>query len=259
MKTLVLGGSWMVPRAGISADQTTLAAGEQHRATTNHPAVEIIPKLAWPNERLPGLVDQWMREVQPDLVLFPLNDVWFNFEAVPMRTIRRKGPPGRLINHLWRKAADIPRIKNSRAIQAGRRRLVDAIHAEPEFTPAEVVASVTAVLRTILRNDESTVIVVVGPGNSPDLEYSEAARARRQARRETVNAGVAAICRELKIDHLGMGHPAISGVPRGKRLGDGIHGDPDSNKKSGAYWTDILRPYVERILAEKHHSAPDPA
>ncbi len=255
MKVLVLGGSRQFARPGVTEEQSVAAQTDlEHRALAL--PIESVRKMIWPTEKLPGLVEEWVRETAPDMVVVAINEAWYNYEGVPLKKVRKRGPIGRLTNHLWRVVAENPRVMNSKLAHRGRRKLAEATGAEPEFTPEQVVDRMSAVFRTILRSDESASVIVVGPFNLPefDVAYSKKAASKRLVRREKVNTGISKLCRELHLDHVDMYHEVLQQRQTPTLLADGLHTDVAGSRQEAAFWASVLMPFYKRELLKRGES-----
>lgn len=252
MKVLMLGGSRLVARPGATTDEKE-AVRAVHEQPENPLPIQRVQRLAWPNEKLPGLVEAWMKEEQPDMVLVMINEAWFNYEGVPVKRLKKKGPVGRLGNHLWRVIAQREGVMRSRLAHRARRKLAEATGAEPEFTPEQVVDRMSAVFRTILRADESTSVLVIGPLNLPEFDQgvSEKSAKKRLARRERVNTGISKLCRELHLEHIDMYHEALAQREMPSMLADGLHTDADGARNEAAFWRSVFQPFFVRELLRR--------
>ena len=128
--------------------------------------VRTIAKPIWPDARLPGLLERWLADFDPDIVLICISSYWVETEMVGAR-VRRLGILGRKIDSISQQAAMKPVLAASRPYLAGRRLLLHTIGGETNFTPAQIEAHVESWLRVILRK-ESVAAAVVGTPFSPD-------------------------------------------------------------------------------------------
>lgn len=163
--------------------------------------VEIRARAVWPRKSLPTVVDGWMRDFEPDLVVFPISVFWFGYESVPVRLDRQLGPLGRGIAKASLKAAATPWLAHNPVFQSGRRTAQRFVGGRSYFEPEEVIAVSRATIRAILRS-EGASLVVLGPSGGEKWSADAASAARIAARKQQVDEAMRAFCRENHVQYL---------------------------------------------------------
>jgi hypothetical protein len=194
--------------------------------------IEIIARVTWPTDRLPRVVDEWMERYKPDVVVLPVSSYWFLYESIPV-TQRRFGPAGRFVARIGLKAAKKPWLAHNGVFRAGRRTLQKAIPGSPYFEPEELVETLRATIRRIVRHEGVYVLVIAGSGG--DKWASDAAALERFAdRRRRVDAGLKDFCRALHVDYWDLG--MVASLPKSATpaslQGDKLHLDEEGHRQT---------------------------
>ena len=134
-----------------------LAAGLVEAAIGDE--IEIVPRVIWPDPRLPEIVDGWMDRYEPDLVLFKVNAYWYLYKSVPLRIRRRFKRIGRPIASGGERAAAIPWFTKTRAFHWSRSALLKTVGGDTQFPPEHVAALTEECVKRILRDEGRRVIV----------------------------------------------------------------------------------------------------
>jgi hypothetical protein len=207
-------------RSNLIARQMEEATGEP---------VDIVVKAIWPNERLLDLVEQWMEEEQPDIVMLRTVSFWFNYESVPLRVERLLGPIGRPV-----KDAGLGLAKSSwlgeRAVFHWLRQWAQrTIGGDTYFTPEQVIERQSAVVRAIVRR-EGVGLVAYLPKARSDYYPSAKIKRRAEERRRKVHDALARLCEELHVPYHGSGH-ALYLTETPTTVGDRLHGDASEHRR----------------------------
>ena len=212
--------------------------------------VEIVTKRIWPDDRFPSLLSQWINEVEPELVTFPVLGYWFNFESVPLKLQRRFGRVGSTIADAGKRMADVPWIGHTAVFRAGRRASQRVIGGATYFTPSEVVDCFGACVREVARR-EGIGLIVQGPYGGQHLAGSDSkAIAREESRRQEVNLGL----RELSEQHhvRFIEHPInrrVAGIEF-STIGNGLHMDETGQRDSALEWVGNILSEIRRMRGE---------
>lgn len=97
--------------------------------------------MIWPDERLPALVERWVDEFQPDLVLFVVNPFWMSYKSTPLRLQRRFGTIGRLLGKAGIAAAEVPWLAYTPPFKLARRAALGVLGGDYYFEPHEIRAA----------------------------------------------------------------------------------------------------------------------
>lgn len=163
--------------------------------------VETILKRAWPNASLPGLVDRWLDEFQPDLVVLQVNNFWYGYESVPLWLERRLGRAGKGISTVGLRVGKSPRFAESRWAQLANRRLLRVLPGATYFTVPDVAAGMEAAMRKVLAR-EGIVLIVRGNEHWPEFPMATRRFNRRNARRNAaMSAAMRATCERMRVPY----------------------------------------------------------
>jgi hypothetical protein len=184
--------------------------------------VEVIPRVIWPDPKLPGLIEQWLVKYRPDLVLLVVNPFWMTFESVPLRLQRRLGRAGKAAGNLGIKAAGVPWLAHNPIFRFGRRLALKTIGGDVYFEPEEVTAVVEQCARRILR-EEGVGLVIRGPKNALTYHNDAAGRARCERRRLETHFALKRLAQELHAGYVGSETPVVEPDDSGGYRGDFVH------------------------------------
>jgi len=134
-----------------------LAAGMVQTVTGEE--IEVVPRVIWPDPKLPEIIDGWMARYEPDLVLFKVNAYWYLYRSVPLRIRRRFKRLGAPIAAGGERVGRIPWLTKTRAFHWTRAALLRTIGGDTQFPPGHVVALTEECVKRILRDEGRRVIV----------------------------------------------------------------------------------------------------
>lgn len=194
-------------------------------------AVETIVKPVWPSPALPGILERWLKQYEPDIVCICISSYWVETETVSAR-LRKLGPVGRLADDFASRAAGSPGIASSGPYHAARKAMIRAIGGSTNFTPPQLAAILEACLRRVLRH-ERVGVVLAGSPFSPDTEATRGARARAVTRRAELIGLLAPLCESLHIPHALPPHWPDAFSPE-YRLPDRVHFNERAHAINGA-------------------------
>ncbi|MFN0096659.1 MAG: hypothetical protein ACKVVT_18025 [Dehalococcoidia bacterium] len=212
--------------------------------------IEVITKPAWPNARMPEMVRRWMDEYEPDMVAMRTVGYWFMYESVPIKLRRRFGRVGKKIGDAGHNASDVPWLAFNPGFRLGRRIATRLIGGETNFTPDEVVNTLQACIKEVVRH-EGTILYVNGPGGrSRHGDYSKQGIARMEARRQYVTRRMAEVCAQHRVTFIPHEVPMYelgTVPPRGK---DALHYDVEGNLVEAARNIAELAAEIRRVRGE---------
>ena len=210
--------------------------------------VRTISKPVWPNAKLPAILERWLEEFEPDIVLICISSYWVETEVVANR-IRRLGILGRKLESASQAAAMKRGIGDSRLYLLGRRLLLRTIGGRPHFTPAELEANVESWLRVILRR-ESVAVAIAGTPFSPDTMATKAARRRATVRKNELRARLSELGKRLDIV-VDMPPHAPDAFDPALRLADRVHFNEKAHARMGEIDGRALVAAWERLQGER--------
>lgn len=182
---------------------------------------ETVLKPIWPADRLPALVDRWVTEEHPDLVMVNLGGYWASFGSVALRLERRVPVAGPTLARAARKTAETRAAANSRVAEVVRGFGARAIGVEYYFEAGYLLALFERILRQLLQ-DERLAVGVRGPTRIPQRASP---RIQRECDRRfwAWHNGIQAICDRLHVAYLPF-DPEIERPGAGTRMpGDPSH------------------------------------
>ncbi|MBI5948479.1 MAG: hypothetical protein HY875_10095 [Chloroflexi bacterium] len=233
MKVLRLGNSNEFSD-GVPEEDRAAAVAERILAEGTGLEVQTVRKKIWPTDRLPGLVDEWMDEYQPDLVYLKLNVFWWTHESVPLRIERRVPLVGKYIARAGWKAQDTPVVATSTPGRSLRQVIERRIGGDTYYKPGEVVACMETVIRRIIAHEHAGLLVSGPAGQRPRPELTAAQLDRRNRRTSEVHRPIKALCDDLHVTYVGRDGPRppdeLERSPRGP---DGFHSGVEGNHRMG--------------------------
>lgn len=238
------GGKGDIPRdelfpAAMQAPLTK-AIGEQ---------VEVFARAVWPNPGLERVVEKWMNDFQPELVVFPISSFWFLYESTPVRIERRFGSAGLFISKKSQKLAATPWLAHNRPFQWTRKQAQRVIGGQAWFEPGEVIDVAQKVIRSVIRR-EGTYLVVFGPSGGEKWAQDQAALDRLVKRRESVDHALADFCKLHHVEYWDQEQMASLRDPRGSSLqGDELHLDREGHRRVVEHQFGLSVGLVKRALA----------
>ena len=193
-------------------------------------AVETVVKGIWPSDAFEGILERWMREFEPDIVLFTVSSFWVETETLSGR-FQQFGRPGSRIADASRKASVRPFVAQRRLYQWGRIALLRTLGGRPSHTPARIEALMESWLRIVCRNEEVGV-AVVGTPFSPDTLASTKARRRASIRKDDLRARLARLCERFGVYHNLPPH-GPDAFSADLRLADKVHFNERAHARMG--------------------------
>ena len=253
MKVLRLGNSNEFS-GGVTEEERAAAVAERILAEGAGEQVETLRKKIWPTPKLPGLVDQWLDEFQPDLVFLKVNVFWFMHESVPLRIERKVPLVGKYIARAGWKAQDAPAVATSPPAQSVRRFVERVVGGDTYFTSKDVFARMETVIRRIVAREEVGLLVEFSQGSRPQPELTAAQVARKNRRRSEMHAAIKGLCEDLHVEYFGRDGPRPVEEARLPKAPDGVHHGAERNQQVGARQGEMLL----KIWREMHAPADRP-
>jgi hypothetical protein len=207
--------------AAIAARMLAGASGEE---------VETVLKIPKPDGALPGVMERWLNEVNPDLVCFVISSHWCEAENIAER-MRDFGRVGNWIGARLR-GASRRYTPDTNALARGAREIaLLAVPGKPPFQPDEAASAIEDSLRRIVRR-EHVGVVVAGSPYSPALDGGRRAQERARRRREAFFMRLRDACERLHVAYTLPPH-ASDAFTRSIRTSDGLHFTPAMHRRMG--------------------------
>lgn len=165
--------------------------------------VHITTKAPWPKAGVVDLVERWVNEVEPDMVLLSMNSIWFNYPSVPLLLERKFGRAGKKATQAGIKVGETPWVNRSPIYRYGRRALVNTIGGATHFTAEEVVATMRDVSRRILAR-EGVGLVIFGPFSRLNYQYTRKRALEHERNRLRVHNAMKAFAKEVHVPFFGQ-------------------------------------------------------
>jgi hypothetical protein len=194
--------------------------------------VETVLQNIWPTPRLPRLLEGWVSQHEPDVVLFVISPYWMTFESVPLRVRRSAGPIGEKLGAWMTRVGEDPRLSPSWPVRLARGASLRLIRGAYPFEPEEVASVVEDSLGTLLTN-ESLEVVVRGPLVALGHHGSRRSLARAEARRRKTDDLLKAACARLHVAYVGRPEGATHETDREHFTGDFVHTDAEKHRERG--------------------------
>lgn len=167
---------------------------ERMLATASGEPVETILRVIWPSAALPDIVDRWMTQYSPNLVILHVNGYWYLYPSVPLLFERRFGRVGKPLAKAGFSAGRSSWIVQRRLFHWCRALALHTVGGAYYFVPDEVTDVVSQCVRRILSHEDVALVV---RGNL--LGWSEGPAGAELA----VHSALASLASELHFTWLG--------------------------------------------------------
>ncbi len=194
--------------------------------------VETVLQNIWPTDRLPRLLETWVAQHQPDVVLFVVSPYWMTFESVPLRVRRSAGPIGEKLGAWMTRVGENPRLSPSWPVRLARSASLRLIRGAYPFEPEEVTQVVEESLATLLAN-EWLEVVVRGPLVALGHHGSRRSLARAEAGRRKTDHLLRTLCARLHVTYVERPEGASHDNDREHFTGDFVHTDAEKHRERG--------------------------
>ena len=229
MKILRLTNSSDV-HPGVAPELRSPAVAERYIAETTGEKVETIQRALWPTETFPGVLERWLDQYQPDVVLVRLSSFWVAYESVPLRIGNRLGRVGGPVTTAGIRIRDRPWLVERRAFKAARKVVVRTLGGDTYFTPQEVARVLDEAFRRIVAR-ESVLPVVRGTGLILNSSGTRRGFRRSSARVAELNRLTLAVCEKY---HIPFSPEETSETESTSRQADELHDGAGAHALIGA-------------------------
>ncbi len=183
---------------GVGAGEWSAQVVEGRLAEALGAPVETVVKSIWPAPELLAIIERWIDQHQPEVVLLRPNNFWWEHESAPLKLERKFGPLGKRLAGAGVRASEIRWLARTRAFRAARRMALWTIGGVPYFQPGQVLVYMEACIRRILLHEE-IVLAVFGSPMTSAVDVPAAVRRRAMERRQQVYGGLGRLCEELHV------------------------------------------------------------
>jgi hypothetical protein len=121
--------------------------------------IEIVPRVVWPDPKLPDIIDGWIERYDPDLVLFKVNAYWYLYKSVPLRLRRKFKWGGKQLASGGDRIGRIPWITKTRPFHWSRAILLRTVGGDTHFPPEHIAALTEECVKRMLQDEGRRVIV----------------------------------------------------------------------------------------------------
>lgn len=191
--------------------------------------VETIQKALWPTPAFPAVLERWMDQYSPDVILFRLSSYWVAYESTPLRIGNRLGRLGNPVTTAGTKIGDRPWLVERRAFKAARKGIVRVVGGDTYFTPLATAEVLEDCFRLIVAR-ESVLPVVRGTGLILNSSGSKGGRRRSHTRVAELNRLVIAACERYRIP---FSPEEVSEAESTTRQADELHDAADAHAVIG--------------------------
>lgn len=191
--------------------------------------VETIQRALWPTPAFPSVLDRWMDQYTPDVVLFRLSSFWVAYESTPLRVGNRLGRFGKPVTTAGLRIGDRPWLVERRAFKAARKGIVRVVGGDTYFTVEAAADVLDECFRSIVAR-ESVRPVVRGTGLILNSAGTKAGLKRSRARVAGLNRLVIASCERYRIP---FSPEAVSAAESTNRQADELHDAADAHAVIG--------------------------
>ena len=157
--------------------------------------VETIRRTIWPADDLPDIVERWVNEHRPDMVFLKTSSYWYSYESVPLKFQRKLGRVGKVAGDAGLKAATTPSVAHNAVFRKLRYFAQATIGGDTNFTVDYSIQTVEAVIRRVLRHEDTLLVVRGSRGGRDRPEVPKKVAARHETRRVEFNTRLNQICR----------------------------------------------------------------
>ena len=195
--------------------------------------VETIRRTIWPADDLPDIVERWVSEHRPDMVFLKTSSYWYSYESVPLKFQRKFGRIGKAAGDAGLRAATTPSVAHNAVFRKLRYFAQATIGGDTNFTVDYTLQTVEAVIRRVLRHEDTLLVVRGSRGGRDRPEVPKKVAARHEARRVEFNTRLNQICADLSV-------PMVRGSQRRKydpseRQADRFHSNAKGHASSGSF------------------------
>lgn len=228
MKVLRLTNSSDV-HPGVPEELRAPAVAARYIEQATGEPVETIQKALWPTPAFPDVLERWMDQYSPDVVLFRLSSFWVAYESTPLRVGNRLGRIGKPVTTAGLRIGDRPWLVERRAFKVARKGVVRVIGGDTYFTVEAAADVLDECFRRIVAR-ESVLPVVRGTGLILNSSGSKAGRKRSVTRVGELNRRVMASCERYRVP---FSPEVVSQAESTTRQADELHDAGDAHAVIG--------------------------
>ena len=220
--------------ASVPEEQRAWAIAERMLREAAGEPVETILKRAWPTAEFASAVERWMADLEPDFVVFQVNNFWYGHDSVALWFQRRFGRVGTRMTELGLKAGNSKLMTEHRWGQLINRSLLRVMPGETHFTIPQVAQAMEAAMRKVLAR-EGTLLLVRGNDHWEKLPMSSKRQNNRNIQRnQAMSAAMRAVCERLRVQYGEL--PPIRAGEMGEVLGSAQwHNATEGERRSGEF------------------------
>lgn len=212
----------------VAPEQRAPAVAARRVTELTGEPVETVIRNIWPSKGLGDRLEEWVKELEPDVVLVRASSFWVNFESVPLKFERRFGKRGRPITRAGLKIGGNPQFSHNPAFRLGRIVAVRTVGGATYFEPQQASDLLMNAVQRICR-DESLLVVVRGPSHSHNAVASAGGLRRSERRRAELEACLAAECQRLRVPFVPRREP----FTQAHLLSDDVHDNEEGHRLNG--------------------------
>jgi hypothetical protein len=232
MRVLRLGTS-NDDAGSLPEEQRAWKIAERHLAGWAGEAVETTLKRAWPNAQFPSLVERWVDEHEPDLVVLQVNNFWYGHESIPLWFERRLGRAGKSLSSAGLKVGKSAWFADNRWAQMFNRKLLSILPKATHFTVAEVAVCMEGAMRKVLAH-EGVVLLVRGNEDWAAMPMATRRFNRRNAARNAAMSGaMRSVCERLRVPY--SQRPTLHAGEVRTVNGAGWHNNAEGERLAGEF------------------------
>lgn len=232
MRVLRLGTSNDAAGA-LPEEQRGWKIAQRRLAESAGERVETVLKGAWPNAGFPSLLERWMDEYEPEMVVLQVNNFWYGHESVPLWFERRLGRAGKSLGDVGLKVGKSAWFADNRWAQMLNRRLVTILPKATHFTVAEVAACMESAMRKVLAH-EGVVLLVRGNESWASMPMATRGFNRRNAARNAaMSSAMQNLCERLRVPY--FQRPTLRAGELHTVNGAGWHNNAQGERESGEF------------------------
>jgi hypothetical protein len=221
-----VAGSLPVERRGWRLAEAALSESLGEPVTTTL-------KRAWPNERLAEIVEDALRQHEPEMVVLQVNNFWYGHESAALWFERRLGRAGTALNSAALNVGKSAWMADSRWVQFVNRRVLGILPKATHFSVAEVATAMEAAMRRVVAHES---IVLLVRGNESWAQMPNATRRfdrRNAARNAAMSLAMRAVCERMRVPY--FERPTVPAGGMETLNGAGFHNNEEGERQLGAF------------------------
>jgi hypothetical protein len=194
--------------------------------------VETIVRSCWPTETFPPLLERWLNELDPDIVLIQVNNFWYAHDSIPLWFERKFGRAGKKLTDVGLKAGKQKWFAESRPYIAAHRTFLRVMPAATHFTIEQVASCMEEAIRRVIAHEGPVLLV---RGNDDWAKHPLTGRRHNnlnRSRNREMTRRMAEICERYRVPY--YQRPTIGEAELREMLGSAqFHASPEGERVSG--------------------------